>query len=93
MPFDTDVQSQIEGRLGALASRLAACGDVTAEIRDGRIEVKGVGTGRQDAVTCAPREKDEGALWFFDGRGVPIIEAANVVDAAVHVCALVGDFG
>lgn len=37
---------------------------------------------RTEVITCAPREKDGGRLWFFDFHGEPIDEATHVIDAA-----------
>lgn len=44
-----------------------------------------LGETRQTAiVTCEPREDDGGTPWFF-ANGKKVIEAANVIDAALHI--------
>jgi hypothetical protein len=35
-------------------------------------------------ITCKPREDDGGTPWFFAGDR-PVIEAANIIDAAVLI--------
>jgi hypothetical protein len=43
------------------------------------------GETRQTAiVTCEPRTDDGGTFWFFN-YGRPVIEAANIIDAALHI--------
>ncbi|MEV4000981.1 hypothetical protein [Actinomadura sp. NPDC049753] len=41
------------------------------------------GTTGTVVVTCGPRVDDDDKFWFFDGAGLPIVEADNVVDALV----------
>nr|BFE35189.1 hypothetical protein GCM10010200_074400 [Actinomadura rugatobispora] len=38
-----------------------------------------------DTITCGPRRKDGGRLWFWTSWGEPIAEANHIVDAALII--------
>lgn len=62
--------------LYSLGQRLRAYDGVTAEMRDDRLEVAELATGRRLRVACVPRESDGGRLWLSSGR-IPIAPAGS----------------
>ncbi|WP_141579644.1 hypothetical protein [Actinomadura sp. WMMA1423] len=74
-------------RLAALCVHLKARGlDVT---HNGHLTVRVEGeVPRAVHITCRPREKDGGALWFWTHWGEPLAEAHDVISAAVAITGL-----
>ena len=70
--------------LYALGQRLRAYDGVTAEMRDDRLEMAELATGRRLRVACVPRESDGGRLWLWDSARRPIAPAGSP-DAALLV--------
>ena len=62
--------------LYSLGQRLRAYDGVTAEMRDDRLEVAELPTGRRLRVACVPRESDGGRLWLSSDR-TPIAPAGS----------------
>lgn len=79
-PYEYDPLSALGARLGM--------GDLTVTYTaDGMHVVRNDDPEVWDKITCRPRAKDGGRMWYWTGRGEPIAEAdgLHLEDAVLYV--------